>query len=146
MIFCDTKTDRHFIIIYISSSSGLCSSSSPLSPRLTRSLSEYQVRKIMLLLLLLLMMNYRKVRVTSTFVNKASISFHWGVFNTACKIFLPIVKCERIYENFKTMMVTKQKTTQGRIPLPNRLNFWKSAKRGGGYFQSKNLFCRFWEL
>ena len=27
----------------------------------------------------------------------------------------------------------------------NRMNFWKSSK-GGGHFQSKNLYCRFWEL
>ena len=35
---------------------------------------------------------------------------------------------------------------KGRIPLPNLMNFWKSAKGGGGHFQSKNLCCRFWEL
>ena len=29
--------------------------------------------------------------------------------------------------------------------LPNRMNLWKSDK-GGGHFQSKNLYCRFWVL
>ena len=35
---------------------------------------------------------------------------------------------------------------KGRIPIPNRMNFWKSAKgvgEGGGHFQSQNLSCRF---
>ena len=26
------------------------------------------------------------------------------------------------------------------------MNFWKSAKGKGGHFQSKNVYCRFWEL
>ena len=33
--------------------------------------------------------------------------------------------------------------TKGRIPLRNRMNFWKSAKGGGSHFQTKNLYCRF---
>ena len=28
---------------------------------------------------------------------------------------------------------------KGRVPLPNQMIFWKSAKGGGDYFQSKNL-------
>ena len=40
--------------------------------------------------------------------------------------------------------------SKGRVRLPNRMNFWKSAKEGeeggGAHFQSKNLNCRFWEL
>ena len=37
------------------------------------------------------------------------------------------------------------KTTQGRMALPNRMNFRKSFKEGGWErFQSKNLYCRFW--
>ena len=36
--------------------------------------------------------------------------------------------------------------SKGRIPLPNQMNFWKSAKGGGCHFQSKYLYCRFWEL
>ena len=35
---------------------------------------------------------------------------------------------------------------KGRIPLPHRMNFWTSAKGGGGDFQSKKLYCRIWEL
>ena len=35
--------------------------------------------------------------------------------------------------------------TKGRMVVPNRTNFRKSAKGTGGHFQSKNLYCRFWE-
>ena len=34
--------------------------------------------------------------------------------------------------------------TKGRLPLPKRMNFRKSSKRGGGHFQSKNLYCKIW--
>ena len=38
--------------------------------------------------------------------------------------------------------------TKGRVRLPNRMIFWKSAKGGGGvgHFQSKNLYCKFWNF
>ena len=39
----------------------------------------------------------------------------------------------------------RQHQTQGRVAVPNRMNFRKSSK-GGGHFQSKNLRCRFLEL
>ena len=32
---------------------------------------------------------------------------------------------------------------EGRMAATNRMNFQKSSKGGGGYFQFKNLFCRF---
>ena len=35
---------------------------------------------------------------------------------------------------------------KGRVPLPNRMNFWGKFQRRWGHFQSKNLCCRFWEL
>ena len=59
-----------------------------------------------------------------------------------------------VFQKCKTILVVEavRKTafsicffSKGRIPLPNGMNFWKSAK-GGGHFQSKNLSCRFWEL
>ena len=31
-------------------------------------------------------------------------------------------------------------TARGR----NTMNFWKSSERGGGHFQSRNLYCKFW--
>ena len=34
--------------------------------------------------------------------------------------------------------------TQGRVTFPNRMNFRKSSERGGGHFQSKNLYCKIW--
>ena len=40
----------------------------------------------------------------------------------------------------------KTKSYRGRVRRPNRMIFWKSAKGGGGHFQSKNLCCIFWEL
>ena len=39
-----------------------------------------------------------------------------------------------------------QMPPKGRMPSPKLMNFWKSSKRGGGHFQSKNLCCRFWTL
>ena len=33
---------------------------------------------------------------------------------------------------------------KGRMEIPKRMFFRKSSKRGGGHFQSKNLYCRFW--
>ena len=41
-----------------------------------------------------------------------------------------------------------QPTIKGRVRLPNRMNFWKSAKGGGrgGHFLSKSWCCRFWEF
>ena len=35
---------------------------------------------------------------------------------------------------------------KGRMGTPKRENFRKSSKGGGGHFQSKNLYCRFWTL
>ena len=37
-----------------------------------------------------------------------------------------------------------QTLNQGRMALPNRMNFWKTSKGEGGHFQSRNLYCRFW--
>ena len=34
-------------------------------------------------------------------------------------------------------------SAQGQVASPKRMNFWKNSK-GGGYFQSKYLCCRFW--
>ena len=33
---------------------------------------------------------------------------------------------------------------KGRVRLTDRMNFRKSSKRGGGHFQSKNLYCKIW--
>ena len=33
---------------------------------------------------------------------------------------------------------------KGRVTLPNRMNFQKSSKEGGGSFSIQNLYCRFW--
>ena len=35
---------------------------------------------------------------------------------------------------------------KGRVTLPNRMIFRETSKGEGGHFQSKNLYCRFWEL
>ena len=33
---------------------------------------------------------------------------------------------------------------KGRVAVPKRMNFRISSKKGGGSFQSENLYCRFW--
>ena len=33
---------------------------------------------------------------------------------------------------------------KGRVAVPKRMNFRISSKKGGGHFQSENLYCRFW--
>ena len=37
---------------------------------------------------------------------------------------------------------TEDSITKGSLPTPKRMNFWKSSKRGGGHFQSKNFCCK----
>ena len=34
--------------------------------------------------------------------------------------------------------------TKGRVRLTDLMNFRKSSERGGGHFQSKNLYCKIW--
>ena len=41
----------------------------------------------------------------------------------------------------QTRIKTKYLKSKGRILLPNRMNFWKSAK-GGRHFQSKNFLLQ----
>ena len=61
-----------------------------------------------------------------------SLSCHrWWFFPTSVDIFLYLIKCWM---------------SKGRMASPKRMNFRKSSKRGGGHFQSKNLYCRFWTL
>ena len=38
-----------------------------------------------------------------------------------------MTRCEVLY-----VITNMNDSASGRIPLPNRMNFWKSAKRGGG--------------
>ena len=54
--------------------------------------------------------------------------------------------CERA--TFQTDMLVDRITfdPKGRVWLPNRMIFWKSAKGGEGHLQSKKLYCRFWKL
>ena len=44
----------------------------------------------------------------------------------------------------RALIAEEQLLRKGRLPLPKRMNFRKSSKRGGGHFQSKNLYCKIW--
>ena len=40
----------------------------------------------------------------------------------------------------------KEHKTKGRMAAPNQMNFRKISKEGGVIFNTKNKYCRFWEL
>ena len=46
------------------------------------------------------------------------------------------------YTHYYILKLYNRVVTKGSFTPPKRMNFWKSSKRGGGHFQSKNFCCK----